>query len=173
MKGYLQRRRWFDLRWTESARKEFGPLLNHTAAISMVFGVHPEKQRAFSVHFKAEEERMKSEHPVFHDLIGKIITDWYETRHFDIAYRRFAKEFSALIEKHSRLGGLPVKREKERFDEFVKASMLGSAYADKLLYEALFPVPAAEASEVRTREGLKKLMDMNLSDARREYPDLF
>lgn len=173
LKGYLQRRRWFDLRWTESARKEFGPLLNHTAAISMVFGVHPEKQRAFSVHFKAEEERMKSEHPVFHDLIGKIITDWYETRHFDIAYRRFAKEFSALIEKHSRLGGLPVKREKERFDEFVKASMLGSAYADKLLYEALFPVPAAEASEVRTSEGLKKLMDMNLSDARLEYPDLF
>ncbi len=66
-----------------------------------------------------------------------------------------------------------MKREKERFDEFVKASMLGSAYADKLLYEALFPVPAAEASEVRTSEGLKKLMDMNLSDARREYPDLF
>lgn len=173
VKEYLQRRRWFDLSWTHSAREEFEPLLSHTAALAMVFGIHPEKQKAFNAHFKAEEERMKAEHPVFHDLIGKIITDWYESHNFDIAYRRFAKEFSALVAKHSMLGGLPVKKEKERFDEMVKASVLGSAYADKLLYESLFPVYTAEALEVRRNEGLKKLMDMNLSDARSENPGLF
>lgn len=173
VKEYLLRRRWFDLKWTDSAREEFAPLLNNTAALAMVFGIHPEKQKAFSAHFKAEEERIKTEHPVFHDLIGRIITDWYETHHFDIAYRRFAKEFRALVEKHAMLGGLAVKKEKERFDEMVKASMLGSAYADKLLYESLFPVYTAEAMEVRNSEGLKKLMDMNLSDARSENPALF